>query len=239
MDWKISCRVWWNRTLRGIDALVQQDNLLATAIVVFLGWLLISGSGAFTESKPMNNSLLFGLIILGALCVIVQTRKRYQAITYNSELILALVEIFEENLQDQRAIAAKSCFEFFTSNDGNWSLIKSQRPNARLIEDILNLFDDLGFYLHFNQISDELVHHYFGHFVLLYWLAGSDAYVREYRAREPAAYIYVEDLYKSVRRVEAILLRSDARGVEDHFKRNIQEYLRDEFENGDETEEKR
>lgn len=237
MDWQISLRVWRHKSARLIDAAVRQDNLLATAIVVFLGWLLVSSTGAATQQVPrMNNSLLFWLVALGLLFVVVQTRKRYQAITYHSKIVLDLVETWEEKLDKQRTIAAKCCLEFFKPQNGDWSNIKKQHPNARMLEDILNVFDDLGFYLYFNQISDELVHHYFGHFVLLYWLAGSDAYVADYRARQPAAYRYVEELFKRVRRVEAALTRSDARGAEDNFRKHIEEYLRDEFESGDEIE---
>jgi hypothetical protein len=115
---------------------------------------------------------------------------------YNPLLISRYWDAFEKMEGDKRPAAAQACLDFLKV--GDWA--KVSEPER--IEDVLDFFEDLGFNLKNKQLSIELIHHNFDHWIRLY-LQVCDAYIAEYRKKEPARWEYCDLLRRKTDQIEA------------------------------------
>ena len=69
------------------------------------------------------------------------------------------------------------------------------------IDDVLDFFEDVGFYVNGGQISPEIAHHHFYHWLRMYWQASID-YVEAWRKRESARWNHIDALFEITSEVE-------------------------------------
>ena len=85
------------------------------------------------------------------------------------------------------------------ANRGN--LRRSDLDELSDIEDVLDFLEDLGFYTFGDQITPEVAHHHFYHWVRGYYNAARD-YIEWEQENEPAGWEYVKELAEVMYQVE-------------------------------------
>jgi hypothetical protein len=100
--------------------------------------------------------------------------------------------VFEsERLCKARATAAKQYKEQ-----------KKYNAVTKEVEAVLDIFEDIGFYVMHDEISAEVAHHHFYHWIRGYVQTASD-YIESYRREEPAAYEHCKYLLEKTAAVES------------------------------------
>ena len=62
-------------------------------------------------------------------------------------------------MREERAVAAKAILDF----KGRLANLEQNRDELSVIDDVLDFFEDVGFYERGDQISPEVAHHHFYH----------------------------------------------------------------------------
>ncbi len=147
-----------------------------------------------------------GLIIFLVIVLIPKTILEYRRQTYDYDLISKYDEKFE-GLDPVRQKAAKVCKDYLnldksgTDEVNKWEFIN--KHDRSRVEPVLDFFEDLGFYVKGDRISDLIVHHYFYHWIRGYYSV-LKSYIEFYRKEsgDKSAYIYIEPLFKRMSVVE-------------------------------------
>ena len=79
--------------------------------------------------------------------------------------------------------------------------LKNHEKELDDIDDVMDFFEDIGFYMCGDQVSPEVAHHHFYNWIRGYWQA-SEKYVNAWRAKEPARWNHIEKLFHTVTEIE-------------------------------------
>jgi hypothetical protein len=77
----------------------------------------------------------------------------------------------------------------------------SPRDECPALDDVLDLFEDMGFYLKGDQLSSKVVHHNFEYWIRIY-CQKAERYIGDKRISEPLQWEHIEYLIKAVSQVE-------------------------------------
>src|SRR5262249_33623679 len=98
------------------------------------------------------------------------------------------------------------------------------------IDPVLDILDDLGFFLRGDRISDKVLHHFFYYWIRGYWMA-SEPYVRAWRTRpkERTRWGNIEKLFEATREVE---ISNGGKREEEELNdpREVEKFLREEID---------
>jgi hypothetical protein len=146
-------------------------------------------------SMPWDYSSIFWIIIViatvGFSLVAVQTWANYKTQWYDPNLALKYVDIFFGH--DLMKYRKKAGIKY--KKTGKWTSD---------VEDVLDILEDLGFYIENQIISRDIAHHFF-----YYWIRGyiqtADDYIKECRSQpqQELAYEHCFSLLEEVSKVEA------------------------------------
>jgi hypothetical protein len=146
--------------------------------------------------SPMFSSPYFWLVLAAIAVAIFQTWVRYSRDWFDPKLALHYQDIFEgKTLCRARAAAA-------------WQFKQTGKYNAETkeVEVVLDIFEDIGFYVKHDEISAEVAHHHF-----YYWIAGyvqtASSYIDNYRRDEPTTYEHCKYLLEQTTAVESKKLK--------------------------------
>ncbi len=161
-------------------------------------------------SSPFAWIVLAGVLFLG-----IQTWANYRREWYDPALALQFQELFES---DEVRHARSAAMQEFKAT-GKWS---------RKVEPVLDVFEDIGFYVENEQISCDVAHHHFYHWIRGY-VQMSDEYIKLIRTKDPLAYECCPKLLERVSSLEAKKLKK--RVSELHWDSNdINDFIQDEIE---------
>jgi hypothetical protein len=202
------------RASRVWDAIPLTDLLTVIIIIISIitiGAILISGSGSTAPQAHSSLLIAFiiacstGVILLGVL--ILKTSGNYRKTTYDYTFAFVLDEWFEK-LKPSRLEAVEACKKYLNLNSQKnevekWGEIAVEERAK--VEPVLDFFEDLGFYLHGCQISDEVAHHHYHH-----WLRGYysvlKSYIKFYQENDEkgdaSAYIWIGPLFERLSEIE-------------------------------------
>jgi hypothetical protein len=191
------------RTFRAVSWFPVLTVFLAVAMEY-----MKTGSGA-TNSVPnpsspnppssMFSSPYFWLVLAAVVVAIFQTWVRYTGDWYKPDLALKYQDLLNDKLTcDARAAAAKQ----FQTN-------KKYDQKTKEVEIVLDILEDIGFYVKHDEISVEVAHHHFYHWIRGY-IQTADGYIAEYRRDDPLAYEHCGFLLKAVSGFEAKKVKRDA-----------------------------
>jgi hypothetical protein len=121
--------------------------------------------------------LFLGLLAAAALLVI-QMYLEYRRRTYDPTWVLKLQDMWESK-EKIRAVASR----VIRDNRDKLSKIKEHETLLCPIDDALDMLEDVGFYMHGDQISPEVAHHHFYHWISGYWCAAHD-YIKAWQVKE-------------------------------------------------------
>jgi len=228
---------WWiyfewllSKTARFIRSALEVSF---SAIILFL--LAVSFPPLSRQGANVNTYFGIGpsaqtvFVLIAAALIIYQTYKAYRSNTYEHSLVLKYQDTFED-MEQKRDAAAKACLEFTGQEDwwakGDWGKV----AHADDVEHILDVFEDIGFYLKGNKLSEVVVHHHFCHWIVIYFLPLERYITRRRQAEnEPTTWEHVPWLFKVMVGMEARKSHALPKTVEAGFRAKLKTYLEQEL----------
>jgi hypothetical protein len=186
-------RLFWFRVLRFLNS-VSAAVLVAGGAII--GGLVVAlATAVSTLAAPNLPAWVIGALIGGLLLLILQAIAEYKKRQYDPTLIFTFDERF--NSAHIRKARSTAC-QVLKQNRGG---MRQQSREYRDIDDVLDFLEDLGFYLHGQQISPEVVHHHFYHWIRGYYTTAQD-YIQTVQNNEPTQWEYIKRLYDLTSSVE-------------------------------------
>lgn len=133
---------------------------------------------------------------LGFIFIVLQAWLEYRRRTHDPTWILQFQKTFD-NMTEERKIAALC----LTQHKDHLNDLKKYEKELEDIDDVLDFFEDIGFYMRGDQISPEVAHHHLYHWIRGYWQA-SEKYVKAWQAKEPARWNHLEMLFETITEIE-------------------------------------
>jgi hypothetical protein len=132
------------------------------------------------------------LVAFSVILLLVRWWIEARKMNYSPELVMKHDEIFNsEEMKKQRSIAARTLKNLTGKDD----VAKNEEALRKNVDDILDFFETLGFYVKGDQMSAKVVHQYFYYWICGYWAVARD-YVNYRRKEEPKQWEFVEYLFK-------------------------------------------
>jgi hypothetical protein len=178
-----------------------------------------------TWTKTVGGSVIpwwiaFGGVV-GVVLLIFQSYSEYCRRTYDPTWIFKFDERFyDDNMKQVRTKASK----LLKKRQGN---LRNTSEDLADIDDVLDFFEDLGFYEYGDQITPEVAHHHFYHWIRGYYLASRD-YIDAWRQKEPSRWEHIPELFNNTSLIEAKRTRS--KNVPSLTQLEITTFLDDEIE---------
>ena len=171
--------------------------------------------------------VLLGLCA-GVLFLIVQTYFEFRRRTYDPTWALKYQDIWDESVH-LRSKAAKILLEHCDKlsqigEDDNDSLLCP-------IDDVLDILEDIGFYMQGDQLSPEVAHHHFYHWIRGYWFSGEE-YIQAWQRIEPARWQHLKNLFDETSAIESSIDKG-AKEKPVLSKEDIKKFLRSEMAEDD------
>jgi hypothetical protein len=137
--------------------------------------------------------IVIGMVGVGLLGF--QAWAEYQHRTYDPTLAFRFDERFySDEFKATRFTAAK----VLKDNQGN---LRRTDTELEDVEDMLDFFEDIGFYAQGDQITPEVAHHHFYHWIRGYYLAARD-YIEAWQAQERTRWTHFKELFDVASEIE-------------------------------------
>ena len=151
--------------------------------------------------SSLNSNPLFWAWIVGVFCWWIQSLNEYRRRTHDPSLALRYQDFFDgAEMRGQRPKAAASLRDYRAGSlDVDTEHGKKQLEDT--VDDILDVFEDIGFCVAGDQISPEAAHHFFYHWLRGYWCSAS-GYVQRRQIAEPTNWDHVAQLFEMTHQVE-------------------------------------
>ncbi len=172
----------------------------------------------------------FALGVIAAVAIAVfQTVAAYRKHTYDPTWVLKYQDKFDAMEEKERPIAARLLLNGLKEKD-YLSQIGAKRKELSDIDPVLDFFEDLGFYVKGVQISPEVAHHHFYHWIRGYYQASRD-YIDPWRDKEPARWEHLAYLFEITFEVEKEIEKRIERetGRRGGQQENLEEFLLEEI----------
>ncbi len=234
-DLKTWLRIKWSQLGRWIASPIDETGIAILGVVITAAGALLSTAKSGSDSVPKE--LGYILIPVGLFLLVAKAKTNYRKLKYSTEIAWRVLDDWEK-LEKERHVAAEACNWYVTAHesDRDWRTRKRTHPKVKYLEYVLDSFDDLAFFLEGNQISDDVAHHYFGHYILLYWLSGAREYALDRQKDEPYTWRRVQDLFDRILVVECERTKKRQSDVLSHLNSKRAEYLEEEMESEAESE---
>jgi len=152
---------------------------------------------------PLVSEINYALVglwvcgIAGVWAFISLILKDYRRRLYDPSLVLKYSDkFFGKEFEETRITAAKKCIDLVNGGDPE----KVESPQD--VDDVLDVLDDLGFWLEGEQISERVVYQFFAHWIQIYFEA-CEKYILSKRKKCPAMWEHMEPLYHEMMKLEA------------------------------------
>lgn len=145
--------------------------------ILFLGGTALVGAATQLAAKA-NWGLLIGIVV-GVILVLTQMYFEYRKRTYDPSIAFKFDDIF--NGSEMRPIRSKAAM--FLRDEATKHNLAYARSGD--VDDILDVLEDLGFYVIGDQLSPEVAHHAFHYWIRGYFSA-TRPYVEEAQKNTPS-----------------------------------------------------
>lgn len=174
---------------------------IPTALALVLVGLCISAFGLYRDQAKQPNVSHLTLwaaigLLLAIIFLVIQTWAEYTHKTYDPTWILKYQDMWD----DSRLLRSEAA-KVLSKNKDKLAKIDEYESLLSPIDDALDILEDIGFYVKGNQISPEVAHHHFYHWIRGYWCA-SQEYVKAWRRKESARWQHLSKLYKETSDIE-------------------------------------
>ncbi len=147
-----------------------------------------------THKRNAVQPTLVALSIAWLSLAALQVPQYLHNFNYKPELALNYQDRFEKMITE-RSEAASALLESLTK--GSVDATKAEK-----LEPILDLFEDVGFYCKNGQISADVAHHHFYHWVRIF-CQDSQEYIHKRQQAEPATWEHLDFLLQKLTAIEA------------------------------------
>jgi len=173
---------------------------IAFALLTILVALLDGGHENYWEMSYSRPFFLAWIAGVAFWCI--QSGLEYQRRTHEPTLALKYQEVFDsdEMRKVKRPEAARAIGEFRTGVL-EFERAEDRRAMEDRVDDILDLFEDVGFLVAGGQISPEVAHHFFFHWLRGYWRS-AERYIAEQRGLNPTQWEHVGRLVAITEEIE-------------------------------------
>jgi hypothetical protein len=167
-----------------------------------LGVALLS---VFRNEVP--HAVAVGSLLLAAAAVLWVAQARTEYIRRNNDptWILKYQDKWDDAMPKRKRAAAA-----FLVHWQHRSEIDEHEAAFDSVEDVLDLLEDVGFYIQTEQISAEVAHNHLYHWIRVWWLAARP-YVEAHQQREPTRWDHLAKLYAETSAVEKSRTPKDRR----------------------------
>ncbi len=200
------------------------------AIATYVGPSIQSSTHDVSQKSCLRLVIAGILVIFAVAAGVSATYKAHLKRAYDPSLVLRFEKEFFSDMTEQRGKAAAVLLQY--SDTGDWGKI----PDAAEIEPILDFFDNLGFYLYGNQLSERVLHQSFCHWIALYYQEGS-SYIRQRQKGEEgekSTWEHIEYLVSEVFEIESVK-QGCSREALRLSQKKYRKYLLEELEEGEEA----
>ncbi len=189
--------------------------ILPILALVFPSTVQPSGPSADASHVNMLRSPYLLISLIAVFALLFQTWTNYVRDWFNPTLALRYQDRFEsEDVLKKRSKAAR-----YHKENKKWD---------KSIDWILDIFEDVGFYVAKDEMSAEVAHHHF-----YYWIRGyiqtAQEYIRTYQIDDPTAHEWCEYLLKEVSKVEAAKSKTHIAKLT-YDQDEIDEFIKDEID---------
>lgn len=183
----------------GSPILLGGGAAMVTALgTVTIAYLTQAPAAAPAAQSSINPILIWSLVVgavVGFIALWFQWSAEYRKLTYNPAWALKFMEIFDSpGMKSKRASAARE----IKASGGKLYLSTVSTTD---LDDVLNFFEDLGFYLHGDQLTPEVAHHAFHHWVRGYYSAARE-YIEIEKSKERTNWEYIRYLFDASNEIE-------------------------------------
>lgn len=185
------------RRLRRFLLVASPVGLTVIALVVAALGVISNGNLSPTPTNNLSPLFLWLAVAVAAIFWMAHTRSEYIRRTNDPTWALRLQDEWN-NIGEKRKKAA----EVLLDMKDRLTDVVSHKVELEPIDDVLDVLEDIAFYVEGDQISPEVAHHHFFHWVRGYWFAGRQ-YIEAWRIREPARWDHVGTLYEELAVIES------------------------------------
>jgi hypothetical protein len=197
--------------------------MASVSAIFFGGVAAVIAAGTAGLFAATGRPIFWGVfLVVGAFFLGFHWYSEYRKRTYDPVLAVRFTEKFDA-LKRERCRAAKLLRE---SGD-KLSDPSFDPPDLSALADVIDFFEELGFFTHGDQLSAEVAHHQFYHWIRGYYSAAVDYIkVEQSKAGEESRWQFVKILFELTSEVE------DERTTSRHFRllgADLTEFLDDEI----------
>jgi hypothetical protein len=169
--------------------------------------VMVSGKIGWPLAEWIGSGLLLGFVF-----VVWQTWAQYRKHTYDPELMLYYQKTWDEAASKRQSATKMFLAHLQTRGSGNVDPgdFRYVKPTLQPIDDVLDILDDIGFYMTGDQISPEVAHQHFYYWIRGYWCA-TRTYIEDCRREEPAQWRHLAILFEETTKIEGSIVGRDPR----------------------------
>jgi len=165
--------------------------------VLFAGTVALAGLAISSVSRKisLSRAIVGVVLVLWVVLLGFQMAAEYWRRTYDPTWMIKFDEKFDgEEMRGTRSKAAKALKD-------DHARLASDGYVSSEINDILDFFEQVGFFMQGDQITPEVAHHAFHHWVRGYYSA-ANKYLEAAQRREPSNWEFVKRLFEITNEVE-------------------------------------
>jgi hypothetical protein len=161
-----------------------------------LATIWLSSESTTSSAPPAHVSTIYVLTIATVITLVLlalQWRFEYRKRTYEPTWALKFTDNFwSRDMRDTRRRAAEALKP---------SLSKTAELKSSDLDEVIDFFEVLGFYMQGDQITPEVAHHSFHHWICGYYSAAND-YIATVRQTNASSWEHVEVLFEMTHEIE-------------------------------------
>lgn len=167
---------------------------LVVMALIFSAIQLMSRANGSEQAAP---GIVWIAVTIVLVFWMVQTYSGYLQKLYDPKWVLKFDDDWMNSVNQRRA-AAKALADY----QGHLSEVDEHRSDLEPIDEVLDFFETVGFYMSGEQMSAEVIHHHLFHWLRGYWCA-SRTYVEAWQRKETLRWEHIAALYDTTAQIEA------------------------------------
>ena len=183
----------WISNLSDWEAIALATNVFLPIFIAILG--IMAYEKKITPVKRHLGKLLWVAFILAVFALIAQFAASAHHNNFRTDIIFKYDDKFE-SMKKERSEAAAELYGHLQKGDLN------SLTNAPALDDVLGVFDDLGFYWKNKEVSDEVLYQEFYDSIRTY-CQPSEFYITNAQRDEPDAFENIKPLFDHLTEIEA------------------------------------
>ena len=179
------------------ETIASTMNYILPIIIGVLGVMVFEATSE--KAHPKFKKCFRLIFLIAILAAIFGLFAQIRASLHQKEFKTDWLFHFEDewrDMRDDRSMAATEVLQYMKTD--NWDTV----TNTENLDQVLDFFEDLGFYSENNQISDEILHQEFYSEMRMY-CQPSEQYITQAEISEPAVWNHVLPLLKRMTLIES------------------------------------